>query len=108
MLDWNRVDNLRYEIGEEDFLAILSVFLEETDAMMATIDARMPAIEMARVLHFLKGSAVNIGLASFAQACQQAERDIVAGVTTASLDGLKRIYRETRAELLRSISVSAA
>lgn len=108
MVDWNRVESLRDEIGEEDFLAILSVFLEKTDSVMATINTKMPAAEMVRTLHFLKGSAVNIGLASFAKACQQAEREVVRSGAASSLEALRKIYYDTRAELLRDLVPSAA
>ena len=75
MIDWNRVAELRDEVGEEDFQEIVDFFLEE---MAETID---PLRDGARpdnwpaLLHFLKGAALNLGFRHLGIACQKAEAD---------------------------------
>lgn len=107
MVDWKQVNDLRAEIGEEDFGEILAAFLEETDAMIAALGRAESAAEMASILHFLKGSALNIGLSSFAEACRQAEADLASGKPAPELDHLHSIYRDTRTALVWALMPAA-
>lgn len=107
MVDWKRVNDLRTEIGEEDFGEILTAFLEETDAMIAALRRVESRAEMASMLHFLKGSALNIGLSSFVEACRQAEAELALGKSAPELDHLHSIYRETRAALVWALMPAA-
>ena len=81
MIDWNRVSELRDEIGQEDFSEVAELFLDETDAEIAAL--RDPAQQggLAARLHFLKGSALNLGFSDFAGLCQTAEVAAAHGAT---------------------------
>ncbi len=48
--------------------------LEEADEVVARIAAGLPDAEMEAQLHFLKGSALNLGLSDLAALCQEGER----------------------------------
>ncbi len=73
MIDWNRINELREEIGIEDFDEIVSLFLEEVEAEIAEITQLRTCVELGEKLHFLKGSALNLGFEGFARLCQQGE-----------------------------------
>ncbi len=79
MIDWERVCELRDEIGAEDFAEVAQLFLEETDAVIKNIkkDTTPQAIEAA--LHFLKGSALNLGFSKLAALCQTGEKAAASG-----------------------------
>ncbi|MES2144265.1 MAG: Hpt domain-containing protein [Pseudomonadota bacterium] len=79
MIDWTRISVLRAEIGEEDLHEVIGLFLEETDAVICRLDAGVAAVELESLLHFLKGSALNLGLSDLAQVCQDGERRAARG-----------------------------
>ena len=75
MIDWLRMAELRDEIGQDGFDEVVDVFLEEAGEVVIRLD-RGPTLED---LHFLKGSALNLGFVAVAQLCQEGERLLAAG-----------------------------
>ena len=45
MIDWDRVSELRDEVGAEDFLEVVEMFLDEVNEEIDTITAEMTAQE---------------------------------------------------------------
>ncbi|WP_338549593.1 Hpt domain-containing protein [Roseovarius phycicola] len=85
MIDWTRVAQLRDEIGAEDFEEILDIFLEEVDAEIANLYSGCSASQLETLLHFLKGSALNLGFEAFSKLCQEGELQLAKG-SRADLD----------------------
>ncbi len=79
MIDWTRIGVLRAEIGEEDLQEVVGLFLEETDEVIARLDDGVDVSELESLLHFLKGSALNLGFAELADVCQDGERRAAKG-----------------------------
>jgi HPt (histidine-containing phosphotransfer) domain-containing protein len=73
MVDWDRILQLQDEIGEEDFQDVVVVFLEEVGSEVDTLTTVEDADALEAKLHFLKGSALNLGLSAFASICQTGE-----------------------------------
>lgn len=73
MIDWVRVSQLRDEVGAEDFLEVVEMFLDELSEEIETITSEMTAQELEAKLHFLKGSALNLGFEAFAELCRVGE-----------------------------------
>jgi HPt (histidine-containing phosphotransfer) domain-containing protein len=71
MIDWKRVAELREEIGTDGFAEVAEMFLEEAETAVAALTGGLPPGEVEGQLHFLKGSALNLGLAELAAICQQ-------------------------------------
>jgi len=109
MIDWKRVAELREEIGADGFVEVADMFLDEADGAVQALVTGLPAEEVEGQLHFLKGSALNLGLSELAAICQEGERKAAAGqgaaVDTAQVAA---IYRASRARLLRGLSVDQA
>lgn len=110
MIDWKRVEELRAEIGSDGFAEVTDMFLEEADQAVRAMISGLPADEIEGQLHFLKGSALNLGFADLAGICQDAERKAAAGygalVDTARIAA---VYRASCAQLqARLAQVSAA
>ncbi|WP_147109779.1 Hpt domain-containing protein [Tateyamaria sp. syn59] len=73
MIDWERVNTLRAEIGEEDFEEVVPLFIEEVTEI---IDALREGPDLSRLeedLHALKGSALNLGFTEFSTLCHKGE-----------------------------------
>ena len=66
MIDWVRVRELRDEVGAADFDDIVALFLEEVESTLDALAEGPPAPED---LHFLKGSALNLGFHEMASLC---------------------------------------
>ena len=71
MIDWARVEELREEIGPESFSEVAELFLEEVGTAMTALG---PRHSLEQDLHFLKGSALNLGFAAFSELCAEGER----------------------------------
>lgn len=72
-IDWDRVEDLKDEIGPEDFDEVVELFLEEVDEVITRLKASPPIDKLEEDMHFLKGSAMNLGFASFASLCEKGE-----------------------------------
>jgi HPt (histidine-containing phosphotransfer) domain-containing protein len=113
MIDWERVGELRAEIGGEDFAEVVELFLEEADAAVARLaEAQVAPAGAARIesdLHFLKGSALNLGFRDLAALCQDGERAAAAGRPEAvDLRRVAETYARSRAAFLAGLQSRAA
>ena len=79
LIDWDRVTELREEVGAEDFADIAVMFLEEVGEVIARLASAPEAGRMEADMHFLKGSAANLGFAAMAALCSAAEQAAAAG-----------------------------
>ena len=91
MIDRERLQDLRHEIGEEDFAEVVTMFLEEMGETLAALCAD-PDTAGPDALHGLRGSALNLGFSDFAAACSHAEKRVTDGqpVDVVHLDWLFR------------------
>jgi len=79
MIDWGRVRELRDEIGMEDFTEVVQLFLEETDEVSEKMAVGMSDQAIEAALHFLRGSALNLGFKDLAALCQTGEKAAANG-----------------------------
>jgi histidine phosphotransfer protein HptB len=109
MIDWKRVDELREEIGADGFAEVADMFLEEADQAVLTLTAGLPADQVEAQLHFLKGSALNLGLSDLAAICQDGERRAAAGHgALVDLAEVARVYHRSRQTLMGGIATGTA
>jgi HPt (histidine-containing phosphotransfer) domain-containing protein len=73
LIDWSQVAQLRQEVGVEDFDEVLDLFFEEVEEVTTRLAQSTPSKDLGEGLHFLKGSALNLGFAAFSMACQKGE-----------------------------------
>ncbi|GEM_PF-502339 len=78
IVDWAQLADLKSAVGEDDFADIADVFLDEAAEALGRLDASDPAA-LAEGLHFLKGSALNLGFTAFARLCAEGEVAARAG-----------------------------
>lgn len=79
MICWNRVNELKEEIGEEDFAEVADVFLEEVEEVILRLKANPVPEKLEEDLHFLKGSALNLGFSALSKLCQAGEEKAANG-----------------------------
>ena len=109
MIAWDRVDELRGEVGEEGFAEIAQLFLDEADAAVGKLQGDLSNEDLEKVLHFLKGCALNLGFAELARHCQVGEHlamehkfeDINLPIVSTS-------YQTARAEFIAKSNVALA
>lgn len=76
MIDWRQLGTLREEVGAEDFDEIVQMFLEEVEEALTRLG---DGPDLAADLHFLKGSALNLGFVDLSQLCALAETRAITG-----------------------------
>lgn len=97
MIDWTRVTELRDEIGGEDFAEVVALFLEEADEVVLKLPICGSAKALESALHFIKGSALNLGFAELARLCQDGERLAAAGECNVNVEGVIASYATSKA-----------
>jgi histidine phosphotransfer protein HptB len=110
MIDWKRVEELRDEIGPDGFVEVADMFLDEAEEAVTALLQGLPIDKMEGQLHFLKGSALNLGLSDLAAICQDGERKAAAG-DGATIDPAQvaAVYHASRDLLLSRLNqVTAA
>lgn len=70
-VDWDRLNELRADIGEEDFADVAMLFVAE---LQETLEGLGPDEATPADFHFLRGSAANLGFVTLVHACATAEQ----------------------------------
>ena len=109
MIDWERVDELRDEVGAEDFGEVVDIFLEEVDEVIDRLRQSPDPSSYESDMHFLKGGALNLGFAALATLCSKGERQAAAG-DSASVDVAEVIesYGASKTEFLSHLGIAQA
>jgi HPt (histidine-containing phosphotransfer) domain-containing protein len=107
MIAWDRVNELRSEIGDDAFTEVVMMFLEEADEVIARISVEAGAKALESDLHFLKGAALNLGFAEFAGLCQDGERQAAGGDTKIDLARACSSYQASKLALEVGQAVAA-
>lgn len=102
MIDWDRVSELYNEIGSEDFDEVIEIFLEEVEGIIDKLKEAPNMDELEGDLHFLKGSALNLGFRAFSTLCQKGEllsargeaHDVELGPIFATYEESKQIFTD--------------
>lgn len=105
-IDWDRVAQLREEVGPEEFAEVVDLFLEEVDDAVARLAVAAEPGALRDDLHFLRGSALNLGFSAFGQLCQDGERDIAEG-RMPDIGLLLGCYAASRAAFVGALAVRA-
>lgn len=79
MINWSRVAELRDEIGAEDFDEVVELFLEEVEEVIERLRGLTDRSSLEPDLHFLKGSALNLGFADLSDVCAAGEKMAAGG-----------------------------
>lgn len=109
MIDWNRVIELRDEVGAEDLMEVVELFLEEVETVLGDLSKDVSNDELSSQMHFLKGSSLNIGFSDMAALCAQGETDAAAGNTdTIDLNTIQSCYATSKSAFLAELKLRIA
>ncbi|WP_170335755.1 Hpt domain-containing protein [Ruegeria arenilitoris] len=92
MIHWPRVNQLRDEVGADEFDEVVQIFMDEVQEVISKLREDTSRTEIEQNLHFLKGSALSLGFDRFSKLCQDGERKAAAG--EGSDVNLAEIYSE--------------
>lgn len=99
MVNWDRITELQEEVGEDDLAEVLQLFCDEVEEALGALSATDPDT-LKNHLHFLKGSALNIGLDQVSTLCREAERSIAGNPQSViAVDAIRAAYQNARIEL---------
>lgn len=105
MLDWDRINELRDEVGDDEFQLILELFLDEVEGVLMRLSGQ-DALRLETNLHFLKGCAWNLGFSRFGNLCDEGERLAADGrPREVCLEALLSSYSESKQALIRGLGV---
>ncbi|MEL6800792.1 MAG: Hpt domain-containing protein [Pseudomonadota bacterium] len=102
LINWDRLDELKAEIGEEDFAEVVELFLAEFEEALQRLSGAEPVAELANEFHALKGCAVNLGMSELAQICAAAEAGARDGQMTHDISQISAIFHRSRASLAQA------
>lgn len=104
MIDWKRVAELQEEVGEDAFEEVVSLFLEEVDDVIARLGTAPVPAKLEDDLHFVRGSALNLGFEAFCDACRAAERQARnTGAENVTLAPLLETYHSSKQAFLEAL-----
>ena len=105
MIDWERANELRAEIGCEGFAEVVDLFLDEVEAVVLRLEIRPEPAQYEADLHFLKGGAWNLGFAEFGALCQDGERRAATGnASQVDLARIVKAYFASKDEFLAGLA----
>ena len=107
MIDWSRVEELRDEIGAEDFDEVDELFLSEVEDRIDLALTKAESESFEEDLHFLKGSALNLGFDQFAQLCGTVEQQAANGLLFERMDEIFSAYKNSKKMFLEHLSPDA-
>lgn len=109
MIDWAVVGILQDEIGQDAFEEVVQLFLEEISAEIEALTTDATTKELEARFHVLKGSAVNLGFAEFANLCGAAETAAAAGTpTSCDISSIIHSYETSKKAFLSGLNMQKA
>lgn len=107
MIDWAQVKQLEEDVGSEDLADVVTLFLSEVDEAVEALQSlpKDAAPEVAAALHFLKGSAFNLGFQEFGDYCATGETQAHGGDTeSVSFQTVEQLYADSKTMFLAELS----
>lgn len=103
MIDQARIDELRREVGDDDLAEVVTLFCEEFEEALERLNG-LQSGSLADDLHFLKGSAYNVGMSQVGELCSAAESRLQDGQpVNEDLALIAEVFRTSRATLLAQL-----
>ena len=109
MIDWDRVSELRSEIGDDGFEEVVELFLDEVESVVMRLGSAPNPATYEEDLHFLKGSAWNLGFADFGALCQDGERKAAQGrQDEIDIGAVLDCYGKSKAQFMAEVETRSA
>ena len=100
MISKERLDELRSEVGNDDFEEIVALFIADSDGILVKPRAASGPAEAEDLLHTLKGSALNLGFDEVARLCCEGQGSSAGSACwTAQFGHLLDVYEQSKSRL---------
>ena len=104
MIDWARVNELKNDLGAGDFGEIIDLFLEEVEEVIDRLRRFPDPGSLEQELHFLKGSALNLGFDHMGSLCAQGEDQAASGrADTIPIAQIVSVFDVSKSEFLSQV-----
>lgn len=104
MIDWSRVVRLREEVGAAEFGPLLELFMDEVETVVMHLCGDQPR-KLADDLHFIRGSALNLGFSGLAALCQEYESLLARSQCQhIDLEKLRGCYARSKQVFMRDLA----
>ena len=104
MICWKRVNELRSEVGSDAFEEVIEIFLEEVEETVTRLKTSPDPNTLEAELHFLKGSALNIGFDKFAELCGKGEMDArCSDFSSVNIEDVLKSYQNSKLEFITNL-----
>jgi HPt (histidine-containing phosphotransfer) domain-containing protein len=104
VIDWDRLKELREEVGPEDFDEVVDLFLDEVEGVMDRLRESPDLATLEEDLHFLKGSALSLGFRQFSALCQAGETNALLGnASQIDLPEILSCYDRSKAKFIADL-----
>ncbi len=104
MIDWARVHELREEIGDDGFSEVVELFLDEVEDVMRRLASAPDPLRFEEDLHFLKGSAWNLGFREVGKLCQIGEKRASDGDHAIDIAEILASYGRSKSAFMRGLA----
>lgn len=108
MIDWERLAEVREEVGEDDFDEIIELFLEEVEETLAQLHQTQNLTTTRALLHSLRGSALNMGFENFAQVCGRGEKPAEQQAAAVDTANIEEYYQTSKRQFLSELPTAFA
>jgi len=109
MIDWGHVRELRDQIGVDEFAEVVELFLDEIEEAVGLLSKQLKLETLEQDLHFLKGTALNLGFRDLGQFCQIGENLARDGrLEEIELAPLLACYKESRSVFIQQLDQGLA
>lgn len=79
MINWTRVQELKDDIGADVFDEVVDIFMDEVETVIGPLRLGARDRNIQADMHFLKGSALNLGFDALGALCSDTEKLAAAG-----------------------------
>lgn len=109
MIDWDRMNSLRDDVGADEFDEVVELFFEEIDDIIDRLRTSPDPSTLGEDLHALKGCAQGMGFRAFARLCQAGETQCSAGTPEdVDLQGILQVYASSKRIFLEELPSALA
>jgi len=107
MINWAKVIELRNDVGADDFEEVVELFLDEVEDTIGHLGK--PGRSLEHDLHFLKGSALNLGFTDFSDLCMNGEAAAARGeAETVDTNAVVASYQASKSAFLANSKMKLA
>jgi len=107
MINWARVKELEEDIGAEDIEEVVEMFFDEVEEVINDLRRGNVGRNLAADMHFLKGSALNLGFDKLGHLCSDGEKLATNGQDKhVPVSQILSVYDASKVELLGQLTVA--